>query len=73
MTTEGAWREYRRESKKNIEQRDRARANADRVTAAEFARKHSLNPRMLRRHMRAAGYDRRGRNLIPIKDLEKFL
>ncbi len=44
-----------------------------RMYASEFARLHGISAWMLRYRMRLAGYKRKGRNLIPVKDLEKFV
>ena len=72
--TEQAWREYRREYKRAINQRDKANAHEGKMYVSEFARIHKITPRVLRKRMRLAGYVREGnRNLIPIKDLERFL
>lgn len=72
--TEQLWREYRREYKRAINQRDKEIGREGLMFASDFARLHGMHPRALRKRMRKAGYKRRGnRNLIPIKDLEGFL
>jgi hypothetical protein len=74
MNTEDAWREYRREYKHGIDQGDKAIGREGRMFASEFARQHGINPQALRRRMRLAGYRREGNsNLVPVKDLRKFL
>lgn len=67
------YREHRRQALRERKQRDVAKAHEGRMTAAEFARLHQISPFALRRRIRESGYDRRGRQDIPIKDLEKFL
>jgi hypothetical protein len=65
MNTDEAWREYRREYKRAINQRDKAAGREGRMYASEFARLHGIDPRALRKRMRAAKYKRQGnRNLI---------
>jgi len=72
MTTESEWKAYRREYMREINQRDRA--NEERMYASQFARLHKINPHVLRKKMRAAGYKREGgRHQVPVKDLERFL
>jgi hypothetical protein len=72
MDTEEALKQHTREYYRNMYRRDRE--NEGRMTAAEFARLHKINPWALRRRMRLAGYVRKdNRNRVPIKDLEKFL
>jgi hypothetical protein len=68
--TEQLWKEYQRERRRQADDRD---CRAGRMSAAKFARVHGLNPYCLRIKMRKAKYKRKGRNLIPIADLEKFL
>ena len=69
--TEQLWKEYQRERRRKEDDRD---CRAGRMSAAKFARVHGLNPYCLRIKMRKAKYKRKNnRNLIPIKDLEKFL
>lgn len=68
--TELLWKEYQRERRRKEDDRD---CRAGRMSAAKFARVHGLNPYVLRIKMRKAKYKRKGRNLVPIEDLEKFL
>jgi hypothetical protein len=72
--TEQLWKDYRREYKRAINQRDKANAHEGKMYVSEFARIHKITPWVLRKRMRLAGYKREGnRNLIAIKHLEKFL
>jgi hypothetical protein len=71
--TETLWKQYRREYQRKNRQRDHA-DRAGKMFASQFARLHGMNPRVLRRRMRKAKYKREGnRNLLPVRDLEKFL
>lgn len=73
MGTDDIYREHVRRRRAERRKRDAEAAEAGRITVAEFARQHGLNAWGLRRKMRLAGYDRKGRMRLPIRDLQKFL
>ena len=66
----GAWREHRRDYKRNFDQLEKG--SEQRMSASQFARVHRLDARVLRRRLREANYDRKGRHKVPVKDLETF-
>ena len=70
MDTEEALKQHTREYYRNMYRRDRE--NEGRMTAAEFARLHKINPWALRRRMRLARAGRRSRRLRMEGFLEKY-
>lgn len=72
MNTDDVYREHRLRTQRELRQRDTAPINEGRISVADFARQHGLNAWVLRRKLRMAGYDRKGRATVPIKDLLRF-